>query len=228
VAEKVGFRFEGVLRNWDVGRNDRPVDCVMFSMTPDELAEAEAGAGGAGSAVPTRPAAPASQPGPAVAPTPRELRAPGTRAAPFIDIAAAADLAPGSMRRITLAGLDLLVAWTPNGIVVTDDRCPHMSAPLSLGSLEGCVVGCPLHSGRFDLSTGETVQFPTTGGLDAAGGYHEPWTAASAPPRPPPTDLKARARAATRIRRLRFYPVRIRGGGIEARVPRLDLDTLSD
>jgi ribosomal-protein-serine acetyltransferase len=219
VAEKVGFRFEGVLRNWDVGRNDRPVDCVMFSMTPDELAEAEAGAGGAGSAVPTRPAAPASQPGPAVAPTPRELRAPGTRAAPFIDIAAAADLAPGSMRRITLAGLDLLVAWTPNGIVVTDDRCPHMSAPLAIGGLDGCVVACPLHEGRFDLCTGETVRMPTTGGLDADGAYHSPWSPSGAKPRPEAPSRKLEARRLTRVNRLRYYPARIRAGRLEAQLP---------
>ncbi len=42
------------------------------------------------------------------------------------------------------------------GIVATDDRCPHMSAPLSIGELDGCVVACPLHEGRFDLCTGET------------------------------------------------------------------------
>ena len=57
----------------------------------------------------------------------------------------------------------------PTGIVATDDRCPHMSAPLSIGELDGCVVACPLHEGRFDLCTGETVQMPTTGGLDADG-----------------------------------------------------------
>ena len=73
------------------------------------------------------------------------------------------------MRRVTVGDLDLLVAHTPDGIVVVDDRCPHMSAPLSLGTLDGCVVACPLHEGRFDLCSGETVQMPTTGGLDADG-----------------------------------------------------------
>ncbi len=76
------------------------------------------------------------------------------------------------MRRFTSGDLDVLVAHTPVGICVTDDRCPHMAAPLSLGFLDECIVGCPLHRGRFDLSTGEVVEFPTTGGLDADGGYH--------------------------------------------------------
>ena len=43
-----------------------------------------------------------------------------------------------------------------------------------IGELAGCVVACPLHEGRFDLCTGETVQMPTTGGLDADGNYHAP------------------------------------------------------
>ena len=102
---------------------------------------------------------------------------------------------------------------------MTDDRCPHMAAPLSLGTLGGCVVACPLHSGRFDLLSGEVVQFPTTGGLDADGGSHAPWAPIGSPAKPEPSDIKARARAATRVRRLRYYPVRLSDGMIEVRLP---------
>ncbi|HEU6439539.1 MAG TPA: GNAT family N-acetyltransferase, partial [Terriglobales bacterium] len=42
VAEKAGFRFEAVARNWETDRDDRPIDAVMFSMTPEDLTEAEA------------------------------------------------------------------------------------------------------------------------------------------------------------------------------------------
>lgn len=126
------------------------------------------------------------------------------------------------MRRVTFGDLDLLVAHLEGGVVATDDRCPHMSAPLSLGTLEGCVVDCPLHSGRYDLCTGDTVRMPTTGGLDAEGRCHAPWVPEGREPRPePPPDLKAQARAATRVRRLRYYPVRIRDGRIEVAVPGL-------
>ena len=43
-----------------------------------------------------------------------------------------ADLPPGAMRRVTRGELDVLLAHTPEGIVAVDDRCPHMSAPLSI------------------------------------------------------------------------------------------------
>ncbi len=150
---------------------------------------------------------------------PAGLLAPGARDADFAPLARLDELPPGTMLRVTHGDLDLLVAHTPEGVCLTDDRCPHMSAPLSLGALEDCIVACPLHSGRFDVRTGETVQFPTTGGLDADGNYHAPWVPPGTAPRPPPSDLKARARAATRVRRLRYYPIRIREGIIEARLP---------
>jgi nitrite reductase/ring-hydroxylating ferredoxin subunit len=148
-----------------------------------------------------------------------DLLAPGTRDQPFTRLTSISDLPPGSMTRFTRGDLDLLLAHTEQGICVTDDRCPHMSAPLSVGSLTGCVVACPLHRGAFDLATGDVVQFPTTGGLDADGAYHAPWTPIDGPPKVEPTDLKARARALTRVRRLRYYPVRINGDDIEAQLP---------
>jgi nitrite reductase/ring-hydroxylating ferredoxin subunit len=150
---------------------------------------------------------------------PAGLTAAGTRDRPFTPIWPVSDLPQGAMRRYTHGDLDLLVAHTDKGICVSNDRCPHMAAPLSIGSLDGCVVACPLHRGQFDLKTGETVLFPTTGGLDADGRYHPPWTPVDGPPKAEPTDLKAQARALTRVRRLRYYPIRIVDGMIEAQLP---------
>ena len=150
---------------------------------------------------------------------PTGLVAPGTRDQPYTAVAALDDVPEGAMHRFTREDHDFLIAHTDQGVCVIEDRCPHMSAPLSVGTLDGCVVACPLHRGRFDLTTGDVVEFPTTGGLDADGGYHAPWTPSDSPPKPEPTDLKARARALTRVRRLRYYPVRIENGVIEVRLP---------
>lgn len=150
---------------------------------------------------------------------PVHLRAIGTTDAPFEAVLDAADLAPGTLCRVSRGELDILLAHTPDGIVATDDRCPHMSAPLSIGDLDGCVVACPLHEGRFDLSTGETVQMPTTGGLDADGTYRPTWSPAGRDPKIDPPGKKAEARRLTRVRRLRYYPVRIVDGRIEVALP---------
>ncbi len=156
---------------------------------------------------------------PRPAPVPDSLRAIGAAAASFVRVLPVAELASGAMRRITHDDLDILLANTSLGIVATDDRCPHMSAPLSIGLLDGCVVDCPLHSGRFDLVSGETIQMPTTGGLDAGGRYHPTWSAAGLPPKEDPPGKKAEARRLTRVRRLRYYPVRIVAGWIEVAIP---------
>jgi nitrite reductase/ring-hydroxylating ferredoxin subunit len=150
---------------------------------------------------------------------PDSLLAPGVDGRAYTRVASVADLPMGTMVRFTSGDLDVLVVHSAEGLCVIDDRCPHMSAPLSLGTLTDCVVACPLHRGAFDVSTGDVVQFPTTGGLDADGGYHAPWTPVDSVGKPEPTDLKARARALTRVRRLRYYPVRINGDDIEVQLP---------
>lgn len=156
---------------------------------------------------------------PIAAPFPPQLAAPGTSQADFAPFLDASDLPPASMRRVTQGDLDILVAHTPNGIVAVDDRCPHMSAPLSIGTLDGCVVACPLHEGQFDLCSGDPVRMPATGGLDPEGVYHPTWSPAGREPKVDPPGIKAEARRLTRVRRLRYYPVRVRGGRIEIAIP---------
>ena len=156
---------------------------------------------------------------PRTQPVPPSLLAPGTDGAPWVRAAVVWDLPPGALLRVTRGDLDLLLAHTPDGLVAVDDRCPHMSAPLSIGTLDGCVIACPLHKGRFDLTTGDVVVFPTTGGLDADGVARPTWSPPGSEPKPEPSDLKARARALTRVRRLRYYPVRVVGDAIEIAIP---------
>ncbi len=156
---------------------------------------------------------------PVVAPIPRGLTAIGAAGAPYRAALAVADLPPGAMRRVTFGELDLLLAHTARGVAVVEDRCPHMAAPLSLGSLDGCLVACPLHNGRFDLATGDVERMPTTGGLLPDGSYAPPWTPEGKEPKLDTPGLKAEARKLTRVRRFRYYPVRIRDGRIEVAVP---------
>ena len=153
------------------------------------------------------------------APFPARLQAPGTADTAFEPVLDLVSLPAGAMRRVSRGDLDVLLANTPAGIVATDDRCPHMSAPLSIGELDGCVVACPLHEGRFDLCTGDPVQMPTTGGLDPDGTYYPTWSPAGRDAKVDPPGKKAEARRLTRVRRLRYYPVRVADGRIEVALP---------
>ncbi len=152
---------------------------------------------------------------------PPQLLAPGVPVdgPPFEPVLELAELPPGALRRVSRGDLDVLLAHTTEGIVAVDDRCPHMAAPLSLGRLDGCVVACPLHDGQFDLSTGDPVRMPTTGGLDADGTYHPVWTPPGREPKADVPGLKSEARRLTRVRRFRYYPVRIVDGRIEVALP---------
>lgn len=156
---------------------------------------------------------------PRPAPIPAGLTALGAATAPYRVALRVADLPPAGLRRVTFGELDVLLAHTSRGITAVEDRCPHMSAPLSLGSLEGCLVACPLHNGRFDLATGNVERMPTTGGLLPDGSYVPPWTPEGREPKLDPPGLKAEARKLTRIRRFRYYPVRIVDGAIEVALP---------
>jgi nitrite reductase/ring-hydroxylating ferredoxin subunit len=150
---------------------------------------------------------------------PPRLQAPGTGDARFEPMLEVRELPPGTMRRVSRGDLDLLLVHTDRGVFATDDRCPHMSAPLSIGLLEGCIVQCPLHEGRFDLASGDPARMPTTGGLDPDGVYHPTWSPAGRDPKVDPPGTKAEARRLTRVRRFRYYPVRIVDDRIEVALP---------
>jgi 3-phenylpropionate/trans-cinnamate dioxygenase ferredoxin component len=147
------------------------------------------------------------------------LLAPGAGDAPFRAALTLAELPVGALRRVTFGELDVLLAHTSVGVAAVDDRCPHMSAPLSIGDLDGCIVACPLHGGQFDLASGNPVQMPNTGGLDPDGNYHPTWTPEGRDPKPDPPGRKSEARRLTRVRRFRYYPLQIVGGVIEVAVP---------
>jgi 3-phenylpropionate/trans-cinnamate dioxygenase ferredoxin subunit len=152
-------------------------------------------------------------------PFPPELLAAGADRPTFRPTIPVVELPPGSLRRVTFGDLDLLLAHTDRGVCIVDDRCPHMAAPLSIGELDGCVVACPLHSGRFDLASGDPANMPTTGGLRPDGRYEPIWSPPGRETRPDPPGKKSEARHLTRVRRLRYYPVRVVDGVIEVGVP---------
>ncbi|MGE3866726.1 MAG: Rieske 2Fe-2S domain-containing protein, partial [Hyphomonadaceae bacterium] len=40
--------------------------------------------------------------------------------------------------------------------------CPHAAGPIAEGWLEGCVVECPWHAGRWDVRTGKALTMLAT------------------------------------------------------------------
>jgi 3-phenylpropionate/trans-cinnamate dioxygenase ferredoxin subunit len=80
--------------------------------------------------------------------------------AAFTRVAAAAELAPGKMACVEVAGRRLLLANVDGAFYATDDTCTHEDASLCTGALKGEYVKCPLHGSRFSLLTGEPLEEP--------------------------------------------------------------------
>ena len=74
---------------------------------------------------------------------------------------AAADVAPGTVRVVQVAGRSLCVGLTEDGEWgAIDNVCTHDGGVLGEGELEGEAVECPRHGGRFDLFSGRVLALP--------------------------------------------------------------------
>ena len=72
------------------------------------------------------------------------------------------EIPPGTMLHVEVDGRQLAVYNVEGTFYATDDRCTHRNARLSDGYLDGRVVQCPLHFGKFDVPTGQPLNPPCT------------------------------------------------------------------
>ena len=78
-----------------------------------------------------------------------------------IRVCATTDLRPNEGLRITSVEPPIAVFLTEDGrVFALDDTCTHQEASLADGWVEDCWVECPLHSSRFDLTTGSVDEPP--------------------------------------------------------------------
>jgi nitrite reductase/ring-hydroxylating ferredoxin subunit len=77
-------------------------------------------------------------------------------------LCAAADVKPGTVRRIDKDGCAYAVFNVDGVYHVSDDTCTHGFASLSEGLLLGHVITCPWHGGEFDVRNGAPLASPCT------------------------------------------------------------------
>jgi len=80
--------------------------------------------------------------------------------AEFIVAAKVSDIERGKMKSVELKGIDVLIANVDGRFYAMDDRCGHMNAMLSMGTLRGHTVICPFHFAEFDITTGKKIKEP--------------------------------------------------------------------
>lgn len=64
------------------------------------------------------------------------------------------------MIAVSFGGRDLALYDIGGTVYATDNLCTHAYAQLTDGMLEGDVVECPLHGGRFEVKTGKGLGPP--------------------------------------------------------------------
>jgi len=65
----------------------------------------------------------------------------------------------GKPKAVKVNGTSIVVAQTENGYCAVENRCPHMNLPLAGGKLEDGIISCPFHNSRFDMCSGENVDW---------------------------------------------------------------------
>lgn len=87
----------------------------------------------------------------------------------WIEVAKTGRIPAGTMKHIRALRTELCVVNDNGTFCAFGDRCPHMNASLSMGTLAGTTVTCPLHFARFDIRTGKKVAGPIEPKIDGMG-----------------------------------------------------------
>lgn len=82
--------------------------------------------------------------------------------AEWVTVASAGAISEGEMIPVSARGKDLAIYCVDGELYATDNLCTHGLAHLTDGFLEGLEVECPLHGGRFEISTGKGQGEPIT------------------------------------------------------------------
>jgi nitrite reductase/ring-hydroxylating ferredoxin subunit len=83
--------------------------------------------------------------------------------ATFHKVAELKDLAPGACKAVEVNGKSIALFNVDGTFYAIVDACPHRGGSLSMGTLEGTTVTCPLHGAEFDVTTGRNLSPPAPG-----------------------------------------------------------------
>lgn len=81
-------------------------------------------------------------------------------------IACRNDIEDGDGITVEIENKVIAVFRCGNQYYATDGYCTHARAPLVDGYLDGEIIECPLHQGRFDLRNGKALCSPATKALN--------------------------------------------------------------
>jgi len=71
-----------------------------------------------------------------------------------------AQLAVGAMTGLSVAGQHIVLYRTASGFFASERRCTHQGADLMRGYFDQDIIECPVHQGRFNVTTGAALSAP--------------------------------------------------------------------
>lgn len=80
----------------------------------------------------------------------------------FVPALPVAELPPGQMRCVEIAGVSVLLVNAKDGVYALHNVCSHAYARMDEGRLRGYRVICPLHGASFDVRSGAVLGAPAT------------------------------------------------------------------
>ncbi len=75
----------------------------------------------------------------------------------YVKVAETTSLPAGKMMAINAGGHEILLANVDGTYYAIGNKCTHQGNLLSNGTLDGNVVTCLKHGGKFDVKTGQSV-----------------------------------------------------------------------
>jgi nitrite reductase/ring-hydroxylating ferredoxin subunit len=78
----------------------------------------------------------------------------------FVEVAKVSEISNGKMKHVEVDGKEVLIANVNGKFYAISDRCSHMNALLSMGTLTGNTVTCPFHGAKYDVTTGKKLSEP--------------------------------------------------------------------
>jgi len=79
---------------------------------------------------------------------------------PFEPVLSLAELPQGAMRACRVAGREILICHTREGVFALDNICTHAHARMCEGRLRATRIVCPLHGASFDIRDGKVLGPP--------------------------------------------------------------------
>jgi nitrite reductase/ring-hydroxylating ferredoxin subunit len=76
-----------------------------------------------------------------------------------VKIGNVSDFPQGKIRIVRAESVMVVVNHTESGFHAVENRCPHWGFPIGLGQVEDNVINCPFHGSKFDMRTGQNLDW---------------------------------------------------------------------